>query len=486
MAASRKSKVFSLSLAQGVLTLSGVVSSMVFTRLLSKEDYATYLQTFLAYDFVTPLLTLGIPSALYYFLPNEPRGKKVVTEVMLLLLLMGSVYSLFMLCGGTSLLAKRFSNPALTETLPWLNAYPLYTFPVACLSAILVVNDKVLLNSRYNVLTGLALTLLTIVATVIGHNYAYPLAVKIAFPLLMFPLALYFAFRYTAGAFEVPEASNMWKILKFSVPLGMASIFASLALQLSNVIVSSFCPPGDYAIYAVGAREIPLISAITGSVAVVIMADMAKQIKDGKREEALQLFNKGTTATSMLLMPIMVFLFVFGDSFIHILFSQSYSNSIIPFRIYLLYLPIRIAQYNSVYIAFGQSRAVLFRTTLHMLLTVLFCVCFVWLFGYWGAALGAILASYLWAVPYNIVKLSESFQCKKREVLPFSKIGNSLMFSVICGMISLPCLFISSSPLVTFCLGGLVYFTAYYLLMSRFNPEFKQLTYPIIHKFKRK
>ena len=125
---SRKAKVVSLSLAQGILTVIGVLSMMIFTRVLSKDDYATYLQTFLAYDFAKPILTLGLPSAIYYFLPNESRGKKVVCETMLLLFLSGLIYSLFMLFGGTSLLAKRFNNPELTSTLRWMTVYPLYTF----------------------------------------------------------------------------------------------------------------------------------------------------------------------------------------------------------------------------------------------------------------------------------------------------------------------------------------------------------------------
>ena len=55
--ASNTSKVVALSLAQLVTTVVTVVSGMVFTRYLSIADYATYLQTFLAYDFVSPLLT---------------------------------------------------------------------------------------------------------------------------------------------------------------------------------------------------------------------------------------------------------------------------------------------------------------------------------------------------------------------------------------------------------------------------------------------
>ena len=69
--ASNTSKVLALSSAQLVTTVVSVVSGVIFARYLSVLDYATYLQTFLAYDFVVPILTLGLPSALYYFLPGR-------------------------------------------------------------------------------------------------------------------------------------------------------------------------------------------------------------------------------------------------------------------------------------------------------------------------------------------------------------------------------------------------------------------------------
>ena len=163
--ASNTSKVVALSLAQLVTTVVTVVSGMVFTRYLSIADYATYLQTFLAYDFVSPLLTLGLPSALFYFLPRaEERQKGLVIDNMLLL------FSLFLILGGTELLAQRFKNPKLNETLRWMIFFPLYTFPVV-LGAILVVKDKVRLNAIYNIITGAVLTGAVILAAITTQHY---------------------------------------------------------------------------------------------------------------------------------------------------------------------------------------------------------------------------------------------------------------------------------------------------------------------------
>ena len=74
---SRTKKVFVLSLGQTLTTIAGIISGMVAARLLTKHDYATLRQTMLAYNFAAPILMLGLPNALYYFLPREHERKKV-------------------------------------------------------------------------------------------------------------------------------------------------------------------------------------------------------------------------------------------------------------------------------------------------------------------------------------------------------------------------------------------------------------------------
>lgn len=469
---SRKSKVFSLSLAQGVVTASTVVLSMVFTRVMTKDDYATYLQTFLAYDFLKPVLTLGLPMALYNLLPGEVKGKKVVSEVMLLLFLAGVIFSLFMIFGGTDLLAKRFNNPNLSQTLKWMTIYPLYTFPILCVGSVLVVNNRVGINAIYNIITGVGLAIAVIIAAFIYRGYTYPLIVKIFFPLFIFPFGIYYCFKYTSGKFDIPELSSLWRILKFSVPLGLATTIASIAVQLSNMIVSIFCSPSDYATFSTGAREIPFITVVTGSIATVIMAEMALHIKNGELKRSLELFRRGTTVSSMFLIPILLFLILYGDCFIKLMYSEAYADSVIPFRIFLFYLPIRIVQYNTVYIAFGQSRAILFRSAVHLIITALCCLFFVCEFGYWGAALGAITASYLWALPYNLYKLSSYFKCKKVEVLPIKNLSRVFLWSSLSAIIASPVLIVDTDYVVKLCLGGFVFILSYFLLMYHFFDDF--------------
>ena len=75
-----------------------VVFGMVVARVLSMHDLATYRQTMLAYNFAMPILTLGIPSAMYYFLSGaKERQRGIILDNMALLLFMASIFTAFLL-----------------------------------------------------------------------------------------------------------------------------------------------------------------------------------------------------------------------------------------------------------------------------------------------------------------------------------------------------------------------------------------------------
>lgn len=228
-------KVFALSSAQFVMTIVSVVSGIVFARYLSVTNYGIYLQTFLSYDVAVPLLTFGIPSAVYYFLPGSTHAKTLVLETMVILFIAGSIFSLFLVLGGTELLAKRFNNIYLNKTLRWMIFYPIYTFPVMIISSVLVIRDKTNVNAIYNVVTGLILTSCIVVAAIITKSYEYPLLIRIILPIVFFPIAIYLCFKYIPGKISKPSLKSINRIIRFAIPLGLATIFEGLSLQIGNI-----------------------------------------------------------------------------------------------------------------------------------------------------------------------------------------------------------------------------------------------------------
>ena len=136
---SRTLKTLVLASGRFLTACVGLIIAAILTRLLSKHDYATYRQTLLAYLFISPLLTIALPQALYYFLPGEEkRPRAILVENLTLLTAMGSVFSLVLLLGGIRFLAWQFDNPDLVLSLLILIPYPLFMLPASSLDACLM------------------------------------------------------------------------------------------------------------------------------------------------------------------------------------------------------------------------------------------------------------------------------------------------------------------------------------------------------------
>lgn len=473
---SNKSKVVSLSLSKAAILAANLIAGMVFARKMPVKDYGTYLQTFLSYDLAVPILTLGIPSSIYYFLSDSNiKSKRIVLECLLILIISSLVFSLFIYFGGAKLMSLRFDNIELINTLKWVSFYPLFTFPVLLASSVWVSIGKVKFNALYSFIIGFSLAILLVLTTTYSGSYNLPIIARVLLSVLFFPVSIYYLFKFLPGKWEFPRLKSIISIIKFSIPIGLASILGTLTIQLSGFIVSFLTSPEEFAIYSNGAKEVPFIGIVTGSISVVILSEMSKEIKQNNHQLALNLFKKAAYMSSIFLFPIMLFLLVFSESFIKILYSDSYKLSVIPFRIYLLIIPARIAFYGSAFIALGRSNIILFRSIVDLIVTGLLCYFLTSLFGINGSALALIITVYAWSIPYNLYTLSAIFKVSFMYMLPFKKLFIVFIISLFSSLISSLFLMFPINYILQF-ISGLVFFGLIYCsLMYMYSIEFKQL-----------
>ncbi len=479
---SRTAKVFALSLGSALSMIVGLAFTMVATRWLSKHDYATFRQTFLAYEFAAPLLMLGLPTAIYYFFPRAQGTKRgVIVDNMALLTGAGLLFSLFIAFGGNQLLAMRFNNPDLSHTLQWLIPYPLFVMPIAGLAAVMVCADRTRTLALYNVLSSIILAIAGITAILLTQFYAAPILVRIVVPALLLPIAIGVMFKAVPGPLRWPKWLPMREMIKYSVPLGLASMLGSITLQLHSIIVASLCTPEDFAVYINGAMEIPIIGIVTGSITTVVFAEMAELCAKGEKAAALQLFHKASIKSACILLPTMCFLFVVAEPFITFLYSEKYQDSVVPFVIYLFVLPVRIVIYGAALMALGMTRTILVRSIFDLTINCILCFVLVKTIGYIGAAIATMLTLYFWTIPFNLSKISNGFGVHWRENLPFKDLLMILFLSVLC--MPFAALGAYALPMISFgqlCLAAALYWpiVAYLLYRGKYftpPPRFERL-----------
>jgi O-antigen/teichoic acid export membrane protein len=437
--------VVALSLGQGMARVIGLATMMVMARVLTKEDMAAYRQTLLAYAFVAPFIGLGIGQGIYYFVPVEKlriRGR--VFDAITILGGMGALFALFLALGGNQLLAMRFSNPEVARLLLWMIPYAIVTAPATQCASVLVARDHVVQSSVFQVTRQFFIGIATVVPVLIWQTAEAPLIGNVVASILFGAEAIRLMIKATPKDSSTPTRAGMAEMLKFSVPLGLATMVGTISLQLDKVIVAMMCPPEEFAVYALGAVEIPFLAVFTGSISVVMLAEMRRAVADGKKKEALGLFFKTAEKTSLVIFPVMVFLLVTADVFVQTLFSETYAESADPFRLYLLKLPSRVVVFGAILMALGKNLVILRTSTVSLALGGALSVLSVYQFGAIGAVFGSLVSVYFFVIPTYLGVIGREVGKPRKEILPFRKLAMTLLASLPVGIVAYFSLLITS------------------------------------------
>jgi O-antigen/teichoic acid export membrane protein len=419
--ASRRAKVIALSVGQIAAKLVAVATLMLMVRVLSKEHLAAYQQTLLAFATASPLLSMGIGQGMYYFLPNEKQrlGGRI-SDGIFLLACAGLLFAIFIACGGNYLLARKFSNPLVANLLPWMIPYAIFCLPAGVGESVFVATNRVRLASLLTPASKLIVGLATVLPLLLWTDPTAPLIGHVFASVLVAAITLALIFNIHEPGNLYPTTKGIKELLAFSFPLSVAGMMGALSIQLDRLIVGTLCTPEEFAVYSVGAFEIPLIGIVTGAMTSVALADMRRQISDNKHAEALKLFKEIAKTSSYILFPAMAYLLIEASSIIELLFTSQYKGSATPFRIYATLLPIRTVVFGSILLASGNSRFILYRQTIGLIINVALSIGCVKLLGPWGAAASTVLTVYLWSVPANVFVISKAFSKPIVDVLPLA------------------------------------------------------------------
>lgn len=420
MAQSRTTKAILLSSGEALSALVGLATVMVLARVFSKEDYAAYRQTLLAFSFLVPLVTLGLPTALFYFLPNEKeRPRAVLVENVLLLAAGGLLIALFLLLGGNHLLARWFDNPELATTLRIFIPYPLAMLPASAFGACLLARGHATSVAVFNVVSRALLLGSVLLPLLLVPRPAMAVTGYVSASVLTSFVALWLMFRACRGGDWRPSAAGIKSQLGYSIPIGLGGLVGQVERNLDKLLVSVMCGPAVFAVYVNGAMEIPLIGAITGSVTSVLVVDYTKLYAEGRTDEIIRLIHSAMIKCGMILIPLMFFLLITAPQVMTILFGPRYAESATVFRIYLLMLPIRTLTFGALLRATGHSHHILFQAVLTLFANAILTWVGIRLFGPIGAAIATVAVVWIVAVPYVVVLFRRILRCHIAAIFPW-------------------------------------------------------------------
>jgi O-antigen/teichoic acid export membrane protein len=455
-----------------VLRMAGVMAiNMILARTLSRTMYGTYQQVWLVYSSAFPVFMLGIPVALYYFLQHVDEKNKgsLMANSSLMLFISGLVLAAGMALGAGRI-AKLLGNQDMIVPLRIFSAYAL--FSVSTLWA----EPFYISTERHKVV------LFVSGASAVGlFASVVPLA-RAASPLSMVFVAvvIYSGLRFATLAFMLGRdrtlprrtlsASLARKQLTYSIPVGASEMVASVSRNIDKLVVSKFFNPASYAIYSNGAVEIPALGLLLGSISSVILPSLSRMHQENRKQDFLSAWSNAVDKTAFFVMPLFFFFLLYAPDFMITLFSQRYVESALPFRVYLLVLPVRVAQYGVLLLALGVTRPLFYGALGDLVLNLALSIALVRPLGYVGPALATVCTTWLEVLYYLAVakgKLGTGF----RSILPWGRIGRSFTLAAFACGLSYPVRISPVNPLLRLIAGGLAFAAAYLLLSYWFAKD---------------
>ncbi|HET6462712.1 MAG TPA: oligosaccharide flippase family protein, partial [Candidatus Krumholzibacteria bacterium] len=151
---------------------------------------------------------------------------------------------------------------------------------------------------------------------------------------------LLFALIYTNARYKFSFQGISWASIReqlhFAVPVGLAGIALILVSQTDKFIISRYMGREAFAIYSVGAFQVPLANVIQTSIGNVTFPLISKYQKAGNLAAMADLWRRATIKTATLFFPMFVFLELTARPFITILFTSQYAAATPVFMIYML------------------------------------------------------------------------------------------------------------------------------------------------------
>ncbi len=430
------------------------------TRLLDPAVFGLVAMVYLIQETLNSIGTLGLPSALFYFVPKHGEGSArslgLWTGGLLFALALPLALALWL--GGPTI-AEWADKPNLGPALGYLAVYLLADFPGQALPNFLLARQSYRAAFGVTVFFYGGRFLSLVVPAALGGSLE-TLMISFAGVALLRLLAF---LGYFLLIHRGPLRRSGWSpgsLLAYGVPLSLSQIVGKLNVQVDKYMIAALCSAQVFAVYTVGAIEIPLVPSIAYSVtdALIPALVLLHERRDSRGFVGTWHASMGKVAAIM--MPIFFFFLVLAPPAMRIFFSASYSDAAVPFRVYLLLLPLRLCSYGGVVRALGRTRPVLWASGAALLANVLLNYPLYRLLGLPGPALASVLAQVV-AISVLLAAVRKELKVAWRRIFPVAPVAKAL---AVAGGAALPLLLVVQwleGDVLQLAAGAAVYLPAY-------------------------
>jgi len=366
---------------------------IILVRVFSPHQFGTYKLAFVAVASCVALLPFSFGVSAFYFLPRAPEiRKEVICNIVLYYASAGTI-ALLILLVWPGILRLVFGNDRLASLAAPLGFIILTWVFSSFLEMIATATADVLYSTLFIISAQLTKAVLLISAALYFRTVEAVLYAAVVQGVLQSVLLLWYLNRRFPHFWRHFDSAVAREQMSYVIPMGISGVLYTIQLDLHNYLVANAFTTTQYAIYAVGTAQLPLVGILWDSVNSVLLARVSKLQHDDQPEQILDLMLRSWRKLAAVFLPMFAGLMVLGPDFIRILYTDQYLASWPIFAVNLTLLFTNIFITDSVIRAYASYRVwyLKFRGVLVVAQVILSLAC-IRLFGITGALIGTILA----------------------------------------------------------------------------------------------
>lgn len=409
---------------------------LLIVRYLTQENVGLYRESFQIITNAVIILPLGFSMSAYYFLAREKeRRGAAILNILLFNFVVGGLACLALYV-FPHVLGNMFRSEELTRLGPrigvviWIWVFATFLETVAIANQEARAATVFIIGSQFSKALLMGGAVLTF-ATVESFIYAAMVQGVIQTSVLI----AYLNSRFP-GFWRGFDAAFFREQMVYAIPFGLTGILWMAQSDIHNYFVMHKFSSAEFAIYAYGCFEVPLIAMLSESITSVLMPRMNELQLAGDRDEMIRLTARAMQKLAFFYFPIYVFLLITSQTFIITLFTQQYAASASVFVINLTLLPFSILITDPIVRAYKELGRIFLLTRI-LILVSLIAVLYYGLghFGLTGmitAAVGAILLEKCIAETMVIRKLGLGL----RHVSLLQNVAKTALVSALAGVVT--------------------------------------------------
>lgn len=308
-------------------------------RYLTQDEVGVYRQTFLVITNAVVILPLGFSMSAFYFLSRVPEKRAAaILNILLFNFTTGGLACLF-LFAYPQFLGNIFDSGEMTRLAPQIGVVIWLWVFSTFLEIVALANQETKLAAAYIILAQFTKTALMAGAVVFFTTVEAFIAAAIAQAIVQTAVLIWYLNSRFPRFWTKFDFTFFREQLIYALPFGLAGLLYTMQTDIHNYFVGNRFSEAEFAVYAYGCFELPLIGMLYESISGVMIPRMSELESQNKRREMFLTTVSAMKKLALCYFPMFVFMMIVAEEFITTLFTREYLGSVPIFRINLLLLP---------------------------------------------------------------------------------------------------------------------------------------------------